>query len=135
MIYTSSSNYLYIENQFLYLFTYFICSLDRALIKQKHMGSGIKILKTQANSGLDRELIHYFPRGSYAIASQQTGIYRSEPSDRQQSARIRLPLHRARTYLQTLDSGLTGPRWTRLQKIPSVHLRLYGHDLLTQFIN
>jgi hypothetical protein len=69
MIYTSSSNYLYIENHFLYLFTYFICSLDRASIKQKHRGSGIKILKTHANSGLDRGLIHYILGGSYAIAS------------------------------------------------------------------
>jgi hypothetical protein len=61
----SSSNYLYIENQFLYLFTYFICSLDRASIKQKHRGSGIKIIKTQANPGLDRGLNPRKPRVSF----------------------------------------------------------------------
>jgi hypothetical protein len=53
----------YIKNQFLYLFTYFTCSLDWASFSGKHRVLGVNFLRHRAQCSLDGGLISDKRRG------------------------------------------------------------------------
>jgi hypothetical protein len=59
-------NSFYIKNQFLYLFTYFICSLDWASNSRKVRGYYKRISKTQNLAKWTAGSIFLFPEDSLA---------------------------------------------------------------------
>jgi hypothetical protein len=98
-----------LKNQFLYLFTYFIYSLDWASIFREGRGLGRKFTETQSTVPMDRGLVNKSSRVSLTKIPGRRGMFRPEPHDPTSTARIRSSLLYTSARFLALGCQINGP--------------------------